>query len=124
MIRWGWKQPPLLGIAFTNDYDSLTEGIRNSPCCLPSINNHNLSQIVMHGKKRSILIATPSWGDVYIASRSGTTVLELFWAGHRVLNANERKAGSAWLRAEGWFAYASGVIGDADREILKLIEEA
>jgi hypothetical protein len=50
MIRWGWKQPPFLGIAFTNDYDSLIEGIRNSPCCLPSINNHNLSQIVMHEK--------------------------------------------------------------------------
>jgi hypothetical protein len=78
----------------------------------------------MHGKKRSILVATPSWGDVYIASRSGTTVLELFWTGHRVPSANERKAAWEWLRAEGWFAYASGVIGDADQEILKLIEEA
>jgi hypothetical protein len=78
----------------------------------------------MHGKKRSILVATPVWGDVYIASRSGTTVLELFWAGHRVLSADERKAASAWLRAEGWLAYASGVIADADQEILKLIEEA
>jgi hypothetical protein len=78
----------------------------------------------MHEKKRSLLIATPSWGDVYIASRSDSTVLELFWTGDRVLSANERKAATAWLKAEGWFAYASGVIGDADQEILKLIEEA
>jgi hypothetical protein len=78
----------------------------------------------MHRKKRSVFVATPSWGDVYIASKSGTTVLELFWTGPRVLSASERKAASAWLRAEGWFAYASGVIGDADQEILRLIEEA
>jgi hypothetical protein len=78
----------------------------------------------MHEKKRSLLIATPSWGDVYIASRSDSTVLELFWTGDRVLSANERKAATAWLKAEGWFAYASGVIGDADQEILKLIDEA
>ena len=52
------------------------------------------------------------------------TVLELFWNGNRVLSANERKAASAWLSAEGWFAYANGVIGDADQEILKLIAEA
>jgi hypothetical protein len=78
----------------------------------------------MHEKKRSLLVATPSWGDVYIASRSDSTVLELFWTGDRVLSTNERKAATAWLRAEGWFAYASGVIGDADQEILKLIDEA
>ena len=78
----------------------------------------------MYGKKRSILVATPSWGDVYIASRSGTTVLELFWTGSCILSANERKAALAWLRAEGWFAYARGTIGDADQEILKLIAEA
>ena len=54
--------------------------------------------------KHSILVATPSWGDVYIASRSDTTVLELFWNGNRVLGANERKAVLAWLSAEGWFA--------------------
>jgi hypothetical protein len=86
--------------------------------------NHKPSQIVMHGKKRSVFVATPSWGDVYIASKSGTTVLELFWTGHPALSANQRTAASAWLRAEGWFAYASGVIGDADQEILRLIEEA
>ena len=78
----------------------------------------------MYGMKHSIRVATPSWGEVYIASRSDTTVLELFWNGRRVLSANERKAASAWLSAEGWFAYANGVIGDADQEILKLIEEA
>jgi hypothetical protein len=78
----------------------------------------------MYGMKHSILVATPSWGDVYIVSRSDTTVLELFWNGNRVLSANERKAASAWLSAEGWFAYANGVIGDADQEILKLIAEA
>ena len=78
----------------------------------------------MYGKKRSILVATPSWGDVYIASRSDTTVLELFWNGNRVPSANERKAASAWLSAEGWFAYARGVISDPDQEILKLIAEA
>ena len=78
----------------------------------------------MHEKKRSLLVATPSWGDVYIASRSDSTVLELFWTGDRVLSADERKAATAWLKAEGWFAYASGVIGDADQEILKLIDEA
>ena len=44
--------------------------------------------------------------------------------GNRVLSANQRKAASAWLSAEGWFAYANGVIGDADPEILKLIAEA
>ena len=44
--------------------------------------------------------------------------------GNRVLSANEREAASAWLSAEGWFAYANGVIGDADAEILKLIAEA
>jgi hypothetical protein len=65
-------------------------------------------EIVMHGKKRSLLVATPSWGDVYIASGSATTILELFWTGHRVLSANERNAALAWLRAEGWFAYAGG----------------
>ena len=73
---------------------------------------------------RSVLVATPSWGDVYITSRSDTIILELFWKGNRVLSANERKAASAWLSAEGWFAYANGVIGDADQEILKLIAEA
>ncbi len=78
----------------------------------------------MYGMKHSILVATPSWGDVYIASRSDTTVLELFWNGNRVLGANERKAVLAWLSAEGWFAYANGVIGDADQEVLKLIAEA
>jgi hypothetical protein len=78
----------------------------------------------MYGMKHSILVATPSWGEVYIASRSDTTVLELFWMGTRVLSANERKAALAWLSAEGWFAYANGVIGDADQEILKLIAEA
>ena len=74
--------------------------------------------------KHSIFVATPSSGDVYIVSRSDTTVLELFWNGNRVLSANQRKAASAWLSAEGWFAYANGVIGDADQEVLKLIAEA
>jgi len=78
----------------------------------------------MYGMKHSILVATPSWGDVYIASRSDTTVLQLFWNGNRVLSANQRKAALAWLSAEGWFAYANGVIADADQEILKLIAEA
>lgn len=78
----------------------------------------------MYRIKRSILVATPSWGDVFIASRADTTVLELFWNANRVLSANERKAASAWLSAEGWFAYANGAIGDADQEILKLIAEA
>jgi hypothetical protein len=78
----------------------------------------------MYGMKHSILVATPSWGDVYIASRSDTTVLELSWNGNRVLSANQRKAALAWLSAEGWFAYANGVIADADQEILKLIAEA
>jgi hypothetical protein len=78
----------------------------------------------MNGMKHSILVTTPSWGDVYITSRSDTTVLELFWNGNRVLSANEHKAASAWLSAEGWFAYASGLIGDADQEILKLIAES
>ena len=77
----------------------------------------------MYGMKHSILVATPSWGDVYIASSSGTSVLLLFWRGNRVLSPNERKAASAWLSAEGWFAYASGVIGDADQEVLKLIDQ-
>jgi hypothetical protein len=86
--------------------------------------NHNHSEITMYGKKRSVLVATPSWGDVYIASRSDTTVLELFWNGNGVPSANERKAASAWLSAEGWFDYARGAIGDADQEILKLIAEA
>ena len=35
-----------------------------------------------------------------------------------------RKAASAWLNAEGWFAYANGLIDDADQESLKLIAEA
>jgi hypothetical protein len=74
----------------------------------------------MYRIKRCILVATPSWGDVYIAFRADTTVLELFWNGNRVLSAKERKAASAWLCAEGWFAYANGAIGDADQEILKL----
>jgi hypothetical protein len=78
----------------------------------------------MYGMKHSILVATPSWGDVYIASRSGTTVLLLFRKGNRVLSPNEREAASAWLSAEGWFAYASGVIGDPDQEVLKVIAEA
>jgi hypothetical protein len=86
--------------------------------------NHNHSEIFMYGIKHTILVATPSWGDVYIASTSGTTVLELFWTGRRVLSANERNAALAWLRAEGWFAYACGAIGDADQEVLKLIAEA
>jgi hypothetical protein len=86
--------------------------------------NHHHSEILMYGMKHTILVATPSWGGVYIASRSGTTVLELFWTGSRILSANERKAALAWLRAEGWFAYARGAIGDADQEILKLIAEA
>jgi hypothetical protein len=77
----------------------------------------------MYGIKHTILVATPSWGDVYIASRSDTTLLLLFWKGNRVLSLNERKAASAWLSAEGWFAYASGIIGDADQEVLKLIAE-
>jgi hypothetical protein len=77
----------------------------------------------MYGMKHTILVATPSWGDVYIASRSDTTLLLLFWEGNRVLSLNERKAASAWLSAEGWFAYASGIIGDADQEVLKLIAE-
>ena len=74
--------------------------------------------------KPSIRVATPSWGEVYIASRSDTTVLELFWLGKTVLSANQRKAASAWLSAEGWCAYANDAIGDADQEILKLIAEA
>jgi hypothetical protein len=61
---------------------------------------------------------------VYIASRSDTTVLELFWLGKTVLSANQRKAASTWLSAEGWFAYANGAIGDADQDVLKLIGEA
>jgi hypothetical protein len=44
--------------------------------------------------------------------------------GNSVPSANERKAALAWLSAEGWFAYANGVIGDADQEVLKLIAEA
>ena len=82
------------------------------------------AEIVMHGMKHSILVATPSWGVVYIASRSDTTVLELFWNRNRAPSLNERKAAVAWLSAEGWLAYASGAIGDADQEILKLIAEA
>jgi hypothetical protein len=78
----------------------------------------------MYGMKHSIRVATPSWGEVYIASRSDTTVLELFWLGKTVLSANQRKAASAWLSAEGWFAYANGAIGDADQDVLKLIGEA
>lgn len=78
----------------------------------------------MHEVKHSILVATPSWGDMYIASSSGTSVLLLFWNGNRVLSSNERKAAWAWLSAEGWFAYASGAIGDADPEVLKLVAEA
>jgi hypothetical protein len=78
----------------------------------------------MYGMNHSILVATPSWGNVYIASRSDTVALELFWIGKSVLSPNERKAASAWLSAEGWFAYANGVIGDADQEVLKLIAEA
>jgi hypothetical protein len=74
--------------------------------------------------KRSILVATPSWGDVYIASRPDTTVLELIWNKNGVIGANERKAAAAWLSAEGWFAYANGIIGDADQNVLKLIAEA
>ena len=74
--------------------------------------------------KHSILVRTPSWGDVYIASRSDNTLLLLFSKGNRVLSPNEHKAALAWLSAEGWFAYASGVIGDADQEVLKLIAEA
>jgi hypothetical protein len=84
----------------------------------------NHTEIVMYGMKHSILVATPSWGDVYIAPRSDNIVLELFWIGNRVLSADERKAASAWLSAEGWFAYANGLIGDADQEILRLIAEA
>jgi hypothetical protein len=68
--------------------------------------------------------AAAAAGDVYIVSRSGSTVLLLFWKGNRALSPNERKAASAWLSAEGWFAYASGAIGDADQEVLKLIAEA
>jgi hypothetical protein len=41
----------------------------------------------------------------------------------RVHSANEPKAASAWLSAEGWFANANGVIGDADQEVLKLIAD-
>jgi hypothetical protein len=78
----------------------------------------------MYGMKHSILVATPSWGDVYIKSISGTTVLLLCWKRNRVLSPDERKAASAWLSAEGWFAYACGVIADADQEVLKLIAEA
>jgi hypothetical protein len=80
--------------------------------------------MMVYGMKHSIRVATPSWGEVYIASRSDTIVLELFWNRNRVLSANERKAALAWLSAEGWFAYANGVIGDADHESLKLIAEA
>jgi hypothetical protein len=77
----------------------------------------------MYEMKHSILVATPAWGDVYIVSRFDTTVLELFWVGNSFPSAHERKAASAWLSAEGWFAYANGVIGDADQEVLKLIAE-
>ncbi|HEV3064015.1 MAG TPA: hypothetical protein VGX93_01680 [Chthoniobacterales bacterium] len=73
--------------------------------------------------KHSILVATPSCGDVYIAPRSDTNVLELFWNRNGVPSANERKAAVAWLDAEGWLAYASGVIADADQEVSKLIAE-
>jgi hypothetical protein len=86
------------------------------------IPNHRL--LVMYGIKHSILVATPSWGNVYIAARSDTTVLELFWSSNYVPSANECKAAAAWLSAEGWFAYANGVIGDADEEVLRLIAEA
>ena len=82
------------------------------------------SSIVMYGIKHSILVATPSWGHVYIAARSDTTVLELFWGSNSVPGANERKAAAAWLSAEGWLAYANGVIGDPDEEVLRLIAEA
>jgi hypothetical protein len=58
-----------------------------------------------------------------MASRSDTTVLEPFWNRNGVPSANERKAAAAWRNAEGWFAYGSGVIGDADQEVLKLIAE-
>jgi hypothetical protein len=84
----------------------------------------NHSSIVMYGIKHSILVATPAWGNVYIAARSDTPVLELFWSGNGLPGANERKAAAAWLSAEGWFAYASGVIGDPDEEVLRLIAEA
>jgi hypothetical protein len=73
--------------------------------------------------KHCILVATPSCGEVYIVPRSQTTVLELFWNRNSLPSANERKAAAAWLSAEGWFAYATGVIGDPDQEVLKLIAE-
>jgi len=78
----------------------------------------------MYRIKHSIFVSTPSWGDVYIASRSDAALLEPFWMGNRVLSATARKAASAWLSAEGWFAYVNGLIGDADEEILNLIAEA
>jgi hypothetical protein len=76
---------------------------------------------MMYGMEHSIPASTPSWGGVDIASRSETTILELFWLGKSVLSANQCKAALAWLVAEGWFAYADDAIGDADQKVLKLI---
>ena len=73
--------------------------------------------------KRSIFVTTPSWGNVYIASRPDTTVLDLFWNTNGLPSSSERKAAVAWLNAEGWLAYANVLIGDADQEVLKLIAE-
>jgi hypothetical protein len=74
--------------------------------------------------KHSILVATPSWGDVYIAFRSDTTVLELFWNGNRVLSANQRKSRVGMAECRRLVRIRNGVIADADQEILKLIAEA
>ena len=58
--------------------------------------------------KRSIMVRTPSWGDVYIASRYDTTVLEIFWRNE--LKMEQRVKASEWLSQEGWYAYCNGMI--------------
>ncbi len=58
--------------------------------------------------KHSILVNTPSWGDVYIASHEKSDVLEIFWRNE--LNSVQRQRAAAWLSEEGWYEYAAGFI--------------
>ena len=71
--------------------------------------------------KRSIMVQTPSWGEVYIASEYESDVLHLFWRNN--LNPEQRMRASEWLSKEGWFQYCNGVI-EMNPDLFQEIQES
>jgi len=78
----------------------------------------------MYGMKHSILVATPSWGDVYIAFRSDTTVFRAVLERESCSQRQSAQSRVGMAECRRLVRIRNGVIADADQEILKLIAEA